>query len=570
MFLNFIYVEGSATDAPWVEIFWRSFVDFLYVESTARSRPKHSIKTRMYLHRLVYMLLTALMCILIYGGAYWLYQQNLTNPKTIENYFKTYLMAYDYNRYVGESRYNAIQSAVFHTQVEAAPTTGYAASVPVLMYHRITAEGNDKYNVTPAAFKAQMFALKKAGYSTVSAEDYGDFIQGTKKLPAKSVLITFDDGTKDSYYGADPVLKALGFRATNFIITRYSIEDPAGSHYYLSAIELKAMERSGHWDLEVHTRDGHSYYQTGANGQQGEYYPNKLYLSTKHRMETDAEYAARVYNDMRTAKQEMQNFTHKPENLFAFPFSDMGENNSSNYSAAPTVLTKDVQKLFKNAMMLYYPGRDQSQGYYNSKQPLTYRIQLELGKWMDGQGLVNFIQNGTAKPLPYTDDLQTNHGWQAAWGDSSVHNGTLTINGTKGSTGAGIILDGASGWSNYTLSARATLQQGTSYGIIARMQGDAYRTGCYFGKGYVSIRRNEGASMKTIAEQDTGLTILGQTHQVGVRVVGSQIACLLDGQTILQTTDKTMPATGSIGFSVWSANKPSLLNLTDVKVAKEK
>lgn len=566
---DFIYVEVDTAHQPWLQRWRHHIVDFLYVEAAVHATPKpyksHSLRTRMYVHRLAYLLLTFSACGLVYGGAYWLYQENLTNPKTIENFFIAYKDSYDYNRYTGQSKLTAVENAALSRQTSATPVTDYAKSVPVLMYHRIATD-KDRYNVTPAAFKAQMFALKKAGYTTISADDYANFINGTKKLPAKSILITFDDGTKDSYYGADPVLKALGFRATSFIITKYSLENPNGSHYYLSAIELKAMERTGRWDLEAHARDGHSYYQIAANGQKGEYYPNKLYLPATHRMETDTEYAARVYNDMRIAKQELGNFTHKPEDLFAFPFADMGEHNSSNYHDAPTILAKAAQKLFKNTMMLYYPGRDESQGYYNSKQALTYRIQMELGKWTNGQSLISFIKTGAAKPLPYTDGLQVDNGWRAAWGADSVYNGTLTISGTKDSTGAGILLDGASAWSNYTLSAQATLAQGTSYGLIARMQND-YRTGCYFGQGYVSIRHNKGTTAETIAEKDTsGLIVLGHTVQAGVRVTGDQIACMVNGRVVLQTTDATMPSTGGIGFSVWDSNKPSRLDLRNIKV----
>lgn len=519
----------------------------------------------MYTHRVIYALLTFGVCGLIYGGAYWLYQQNLTNPKTVENFFLTYKVAYDYNRYIGEPKLMAAQNALAHPQAQAAPASGYAASIPVLMYHRITT-GNDPYNVTPAAFKAQMFALKKSGYTTVSAEDYADFLGGTKKLPAKSILITFDDGTKDSYYPVEPILKALNFRATNFIITKYSIEDYAGSHYYLSAIELKAMERSGNWDLEVHTKDGHSYYPISASGKMGEFYPNKLWLPTKHRMETDAEYAARVYNDMVTAKREIENFTHKPANLFAFPFADIGENHSSNYSSAPAVLTRDVQHLFKAAMQLYYPGRAQSQGYYNSKAIYTYRIQLKLGQWPDGQGLISFLKNGTAKPLPYTDTLQTNRGWQSAWGESEVKGGTLTINGDKNSTGAGIILDGTSDWSNYTMTAEATLVEGKSYGLLARMQGESYRIGCYFGTNYVSITRNQGSSMTILNESNYLLPVVRHTQDVGVRVKGNQIQCLENGNVLMEAADPDMPSAGGIGFSVWNPSKPSLLNLKNIKV----
>jgi hypothetical protein len=242
-----------------------------------RRKRFHSLHTRMYIHRAAYVALSFAVCGLIYGGAYCLYAYNLDNPETIENFFTTYRVRYDYNRYVGESRVAATRDAVFKThKISVGPKpAGYATSVPVLLYHRIATD-HDIYNVTPGDFQAQMFALKKAGYTTVSADDYAAFIAGNKKLPAKSVYITFDDGTKDSYYPTEPVLAALGFRATEFVITKYSIEQYAGSHYYLSSIELRAMERSGHWDLEPHTDIGHSYYTISSKGTKGEFYATTL------------------------------------------------------------------------------------------------------------------------------------------------------------------------------------------------------------------------------------------------------------------------------------------------------
>lgn len=566
LFLTFIYVEAYPTQQSWAQTAWQWLTNFIYIEQPVeKERRSRSLAATMYLHRATYLMLTVALCGLIYGGAFWLYQENLTNLKTYENFFLTYKVAYDYNRYTGKPTLTAVENALLHPQINTTPAAGYATSIPVLMYHRITT-GNDPYNVTPAAFKAQMFALKRAGYTTVSAEDYASFIEGTKKLPPKSVLITFDDGTKDSYYPTEPILKALHFRATEFVITKYSIENSAGSHYYLSAIELRAMERSGNWDLEVHTRDGHSYYPINANGVQGQFYPNKLWLPTKHRMETDAEYASRVYDDIYTAKQELENFTHKPANVFAFPFADIGENNTSNYPAAPTILTKDAQRLFKVAMMLYYPGRARSQGYYNSKQLYSYRVQVLFGKWANGQGLVDFLQNGEAKTLPYTDNFTSNHGWQAAWGTTSVNHGALTISSNKGSTGAGVLLDGTNGWGNYQFSAQATLAAGKSYGFIARMQGDAYRIGCYFGDNHVSITRNQGSTATTLKEDSFTLPITNHTQTLGVIVKGDEIQCLDNGTVVLQTIDQAMPATGSIGFSTWDPTKQPILNIQNIKV----
>ncbi len=541
-----------------------------YLQLGARwlyTRRPHGLRTRMYVHRAAYVALSLAVCGLIYGGAYWLYSYNLDNTRTIGNFFETYRVRYDYNRYIGESRPDAVRDAMFTDRVSAAPMpAGYATSVPVLLYHRVATD-KDVYNVTPGDFKHQMFALKKAGYTTVSADDYANFIAGKKRLPAKSVFITFDDGTKDSYYPVDPVLSALGFRATEFVITKYNIEDFAGSHYYLSAIELHAMQRSGHWDLEPHTDIGHSYYAISSNGTKGEFYPNKLWLSASHRMETDAEYAARVYNDMATAKREVEQFTGKPATLFAFPFADIGENDSSNYHNAPNVLTAATKRLFKAAMMLYYPGRDRSQEYYNSNQFYAYRIQLTQGLWSNGQGLVAFLGQGDAKPLPYNDRLATNSGWEYAWGKGDVQNGTLTI-GSSGTdkTGAGAVLDGSSGWSDYTMTARVTLNQGSSYGLLARLQGADYRIGCYFGANYFSVTRSMGSAFTTLQESDLDGLAVNQPQTVGVRMHGHTIQCLLNGEVLTEVTDPAMPPSGGIGFSVYDATHPSSLTIQDISV----
>ena len=85
-------------------------------------------------------------------------------------------------------------------------------SIPVLLYHGIV-EKEDRFSLTPDRFAEHMLTLHKAGYSTITAEQFRDFMQGKIVLSGKPLLITFDDGRKDSFYGAPDIIR-VGMRVS--------------------------------------------------------------------------------------------------------------------------------------------------------------------------------------------------------------------------------------------------------------------------------------------------------------------------------------------------------------------
>jgi GT2 family glycosyltransferase/peptidoglycan/xylan/chitin deacetylase (PgdA/CDA1 family) len=95
------------------------------------------------------------------------------------------------------------------------------AGTPILMYHALDDSGGPGTRfVTPARrFAAQMGWLKRAGFTVLSVEDYLTFRQADRLPPARSVVITFDDGYRDTFELAAPVLRRLGLTATVFIVT---------------------------------------------------------------------------------------------------------------------------------------------------------------------------------------------------------------------------------------------------------------------------------------------------------------------------------------------------------------
>lgn len=94
------------------------------------------------------------------------------------------------------------------------------SQVAILMYHRVSLKKDDwSYeSLSPQAFESQMEYFCRE-YEILSLDDLAQYILQGKNLPHKAVVITFDDGYRDNYLYAYPILKKHHIPATIFITT---------------------------------------------------------------------------------------------------------------------------------------------------------------------------------------------------------------------------------------------------------------------------------------------------------------------------------------------------------------
>lgn len=90
----------------------------------------------------------------------------------------------------------------------------------ILLYHRVTDLAIDPQmlSVKPDNFYDHISFLKK-NYSLLGIEEFSYNITEGKKMPSRSVIITFDDGYADNYYEALPILESLDAQALFYITT---------------------------------------------------------------------------------------------------------------------------------------------------------------------------------------------------------------------------------------------------------------------------------------------------------------------------------------------------------------
>lgn len=148
------------------------------------------------------------------------------------------------------------------TQPPAAPTiyptpdgTKRLLRVPILMYHYISEPppGSDALrrdlSVSPDLFRAHLITLREQGYTSITLSQLLYAMQQGTPLPERPIVLTFDDGYRDHYTHAYPILREEGFVGTFFVFT-----DPVEERNtaYLTWEQIMEMQAAG-MEIGAHT-----------------------------------------------------------------------------------------------------------------------------------------------------------------------------------------------------------------------------------------------------------------------------------------------------------------------------
>ena len=127
------------------------------------------------------------------------------------------------------------------------------AEVVIFGYHRFVPNvRRPDTEITPQAFEAQMEELKKKNIPVISMQDFLAWRRGEKAIPAKSAIITFDDGWKSQHEVAWPILKKYNYPVTLFIYTEGIRPGHFSGGESMSWDQLAEMRDAG-VDIQAHS-----------------------------------------------------------------------------------------------------------------------------------------------------------------------------------------------------------------------------------------------------------------------------------------------------------------------------
>lgn len=122
------------------------------------------------------------------------------------------------------------------------------------MYHQISADGSaDALTVPVQEFTRQLQYLQQEGYTAILLSELVSHIKQGSTLPEKPVLISFDDGYRDNFTNAYPVLERLGMKANIFLVPTF-----LNKANYLSIEDIRTMDPAL-VEYGLHSYDHQSY-----------------------------------------------------------------------------------------------------------------------------------------------------------------------------------------------------------------------------------------------------------------------------------------------------------------------
>ncbi len=155
--------------------------------------------------------------------------------------------------------------------------------VPIITYHAVRPEAprGAMLVVSARSFDRQMRFLKERHYNVVSLEEIAKVIKEKKRIPPKTIAITIDDGYKDNYTYAYPILEKYNLPATVFLIAN-EVGNKVGLGDKLTWEEVLLMQDSGLITFGSHTLSHHTLVDIKSEGElRREIFDSKVMLEEK-------------------------------------------------------------------------------------------------------------------------------------------------------------------------------------------------------------------------------------------------------------------------------------------------
>jgi len=147
-------------------------------------------------------------------------------------------------------------------------------------------------SISRTQLSAQLKALADSGYHSILPDQLYAYLHAGTPLPARPVMISFDDTRAEHFSIAAPLLQQYGFKGVFFVMTV-----PIGKPGYMTASQIKALSDMGH-AIGAHTWD----------------HPHAANIRSSD-----------IETQFRNPRRHLENVTGRPVYYIAYPFGEWND-----------------------------------------------------------------------------------------------------------------------------------------------------------------------------------------------------------------------------------------------------
>jgi len=189
-----------------------------------------------------------------------------------------------------------------------------AIEVPIIMYHKVTKDRGQlgKFAITPEEFEKDLRFLEGSDFSPVTMADLIRFVHGDGDLPARPVVLSFDDGYFGDYHYVFPLVVQYNTPVVSSIIGKvtdeYTAEGRVDIIYpHLIWPQIVEMTESGLVEIQNHSYDLHRSNR-GVSG------------AMRRRGEEISAYQTRLAEDLMKLQTRAEEVLGAAPTTFTYPF----------------------------------------------------------------------------------------------------------------------------------------------------------------------------------------------------------------------------------------------------------
>ncbi|MFJ2485106.1 poly-beta-1,6-N-acetyl-D-glucosamine N-deacetylase PgaB [Pseudomonas sp. NPDC087639] len=176
----------------------------------------------------------------------------------------------------------------------------------------------------------QLAWLRENGYKPVTVDQIMAARKGGPELPAKAILLSFDDGYSSFYTRVLPVLRAYNWHALLAPVGSW-IDTPlnqpvdfAGAPRprsdFLTWDQIREISRSGLVEIAAHTDANHKGILANPQGNLQPAAATRRYDPVTKRYESEADFQARIRTDVNNISEKIRKVTGKKPRVWVWPY----------------------------------------------------------------------------------------------------------------------------------------------------------------------------------------------------------------------------------------------------------